>query len=80
MDYRPDVCAERDKEKVFAEIEIEKTLHSDHTLGQLSSMYKYVKKSRNYKGLLVVPRRVVDEAKFLIELVFGDQKIRVEGM
>ena len=80
VDYRPDVCAHKKKEKVFAEIEIQATLHSEHTLGQLNSMYTYIKKSKNYRGLLIVPTRLVSEAKFLIMSVFGDRRIEVEGL
>jgi len=80
VDYRPDLCAVKKKEKLFAEIEIDQTLHSDHTLGQLISMYRYVRKSKNYNGVLVVPNNILPEARFLVQSVFGDINVRVIGM
>lgn len=80
VDYRPDVCAVRKNEKLFAEVELDKSLHYDHTLDQLNSMHKYVRRNRSFTGALVVPKFVVAEAKLLIESVFGDNKIKVVGL
>lgn len=80
VDYRPDIFASKSKEKVFVEVEIEKSIHNDHTLNQLENMHGYIKKSKRYKGFLVVPRRVKKEAILLVESVFGDSKIGVVGL
>ncbi len=80
VDYRPDVCAVKKNKKLFAEVELDKSLHNDHTLGQLNSMHKYVRKSKSFSGALVVPKFVVNEARLLIESVFGDNKIKVVGL
>jgi len=80
VDYRPDLCAVKKREKLFAEIEIDKTLYNDHTLSQLVTMHRYVRKSKYYKGVLVVPNSIFEEGRFLVQSIFGDVKVRVIGM
>lgn len=80
VDYRPDIFASKNQQKIFVEVEIEQTLHSDHTLSQLDNMYAYIKKSKKYNGILLVPKKVKSEAIFLINSVFGDKKIGVVGL
>ena len=80
VDYRPDIFASKNKEKIFIEVEIEQSLHNDHTLHQLENMHGYVKKSKNYNGKLVVPSKVKKQAIFLVESVFDDSKIKVIGL
>ena len=80
VDYRPDINAKKNKKKLFVEVELEKTLHNDHTLKQLSIMYEYVKRSSNNEGVLVVPKSAESQAKFLLLSIFGDHKIQVKGM
>lgn len=77
VDYRPDIYATRQRERVFVEAEIEATLHSDHTLGQLVTMYTYLRKNRNYCGVLVVPRKALAQANLLVDSTFGDTRIRI---
>ena len=77
-DYRPDISASKKKDRLFVEVEIESTLHSDHTLRQLQILYRYVRANRRTAGFLVVPKASRDEAMFLIESVFGDSKIQVD--
>ncbi len=78
VDYRPDIFATKGKERLFVEVEIESTLHSDHTLQQLAILYRYARSNRRIFGLLVVPRRSRNEAIFCIESVFGDERIQVD--
>ena len=80
VDYRPDVFAAKGKKQLFAEIEIERTLHSDHTLGQLLIMHEYVVRSKHRIGFLVVPRRATSQASLLLASLFGDGKIKVQGL
>jgi len=80
VDYRPDICAVKKRQKLFVEVEIESTLQGDHTLHQLKTMHKYLIKSRNHRGLLVVPKSVTREAKFLIRILFDDERISVVGL
>jgi hypothetical protein len=80
VDYRPDIYASKNKEKIFVEVEIEQTLHNDHTLSQLDKMYRYIKRRKIWHGVLVVPKKAKQEAIFLIEVVYGDDKIKVVGL
>jgi hypothetical protein len=80
VDYRPDISASKNNEKIFVEVEINQTLYSDHTSGQLEIMYRYVRKNKNYKGLLIVPKSAQKEAEFLVDSIFGDDKIRIVGL
>jgi hypothetical protein len=80
VDYRPDIFASKNKEKIFVEVEVEKSIHNDHTLNQLENMHGYVRKSRQYKGLLVVPKKAMREASLLVESVFGDNRIKIVGL
>ena len=57
-DYRPDICASQGKKKLFVEVEIEKTIHSDHTLRQLLKMHAYLQKERACRGYLLVPKEI----------------------
>lgn len=79
VDYRPDIFAMKGDNKIFVEAELNQTLYSDHTLDQLTKMYEYLRKSKKYHGILVIPKKYVSEAILLIESVFGDNKIRVKG-
>jgi hypothetical protein len=40
-------------------------------------MYAYLKKSRKYCGVLVVPPKAVPQAELLVESTFGDSRIRI---
>ena len=77
-DYRPDIYATKRASSMFVEGEIEATLHSDHTLKQLEIMYSYVAHRVGCHGVLLVPRGAVNEARFLIDSVFGDRFIPVD--
>lgn len=79
VDYRPDIFATKNGLSLFVEVEIESTLHSNHTLEQLEIMYSYVAGKHKRRGVLLVPRNVASEARFLIDSVFGDQSIRVDS-
>jgi hypothetical protein len=80
VDYRPDIYATKRALNVFVEGEIEATLHSNHTLEQLEIMYSYVAHKSWCRGVLLVPRGIANEARFLIESVFGDRRIRVDSL
>ncbi len=80
VDYRPDICASRGRRRVFVEIEIEGTIHGEHTLQQLQIMHRYLKSNRTTQGILVVPRIIKYQATFLLESVFGDNKIKVHAL
>jgi len=80
VDYRPDIYAKKNKEEIFAEIEIDQSIYNDHTLGQLSIMYNYVKKNKNYKGFLVIPKEAKKQALFLISSIFDDDRIKVVAL
>jgi hypothetical protein len=79
VDYRPDIFASRGSSKLFVEAEIESTLHTNHTLDQLVTMHTYVCRNGRHTGVLLVPRSAVRLARFLLDTVFGDGKIRVES-
>ena len=78
-DYRPDIYAAKGALSLFIEVEVEATLQSRHTLDQLDIMYSYLASKRGRRGILLVPREVADEARLLIDSVFGDRCIRVES-
>ena len=80
VDYRPDVHAKKGGNQLFAEMEIQATLHSEHTLQQLSTLHRYLANNRRCDGFLVVPHKVLPEARMLLKSVFGDGSIRAEGM
>jgi len=80
VDYRPDLYAVRGKEELIVEAEIESTIQNEHTLDQLELMYQYLNTKNTRKGLLLVPKRCIEEADFLIRSVFGDKKISVVGL
>lgn len=80
MDYRPDIYATKRTVHIFVEAEIEATLHGNHTLEQLEIMHSYVAHKGRRCGVLLVPRGVADEARFLIDSVFGDGLIRVDSV
>jgi hypothetical protein len=80
VDYRPDIYATKGALDVFVEGEIEATLQSNHTLKQLEIMHTYVAQKGQRRGVLLVPRGVADDARFLIESVFGDRRIRVDSL
>jgi hypothetical protein len=80
VDYRPDIFGVKGKTKVFVEVEIDQTLHSDHTLGQLETMHRYLEKSKNYHGVLLVPRPCIAQASFLVDSVFGDGRIKTAAI
>lgn len=80
VDYRPDIYATKGRLRLFVEVEIERTLHGDHTLHQLQIMYRYLKSNRTTQGVLLVPRTVKGEAVFLVDSVFGDNKIKVDAL
>jgi hypothetical protein len=80
VDYRPDIYATKVTLNLFVEAEIEVTLQSGHTLEQLEKMYSYVAHKSRCRGVLLVPRGVADEARFLIDSVFGDRYIRVDSL
>ncbi len=80
VDYRPDIYATRGRHRLIVEVEIEKTLHGDHTLHQLQKMYRYLISNRRTEGVLLVPRPVKGEASFLVDSVFGDNKIKVDAL
>jgi hypothetical protein len=80
VDYRPDIYASQKASVIVVEVEIESTLDSGHTLDQLGTMHKYVRKNKQFCGVLVVPKSARKRADFLIEAVFGDDKIKVEGI
>lgn len=79
VDYRPDIYATKRMLSLFVEGEIEATLYSNHTLEQLEIMYSYVACNRRRRGVLLVPRVIAEEARFLIDSVFGDRRIRVDS-
>jgi len=64
---------------LFVEGEIEATLQSHHTLEQLEIMHAYLS-NRKRRGVLLVPRTVAKEARFLIDSVFGDKRISVDSI
>lgn len=80
VDYRPDIYATKRALSLFVEAEIEATLHSNHTLEQIEIMYSYVARNTKRRGVLLVPRGVAHEARFLIDSVFGDRCIRVDSL
>src|SRR5260370_16138242 len=80
VDYRPDIYATKRTLNLFVECEIEATLQSKHTLDQLDIMHSYVAHKGRRRGVLLVPRGVADEARFLIDSVFGDRCIRVDSL
>jgi hypothetical protein len=80
VDYRPDIYATKRRTKMFVEVEIESTLNGTHTLDQLEIMYHYLQKSKHNLGFLVVPKNGLAEARFMIDSIFGDGKIRVIGV
>jgi hypothetical protein len=80
VDYRPDIYATKRGLNLFVEAEIEATLHSNHTLEQLDIMHSYVARNGKRRGVLLVPRTVAHEARFLIDSVFGDRCIRVDSL
>jgi len=80
VDYRPDIYATKGGSNLFVEAEIEATLDSGHTLEQLEIMHSYVAHKSRCRGVLLVPRRVANKARFLIDSVFGDRRIRVDFM
>lgn len=80
VDYLPDVYAVKGKLEVIAEIEDEKSLEWGHTSDQLLKIHRYVGKSKNRRGFLVVPRDCTTEAAFLLESLFGDRRIAVRGL
>lgn len=80
VDYRPDIYATKGALSLFVEAEIEATLQSNHTLEQLEIMYSYVSSKSRRRGLLLVPRTVANDARFLIESVFGDRFIGVDSI
>ena len=71
VDYRPDIFATKGKEMLFVEVEIESTLHTNHTLHQLEIMYTYVKSNKTRQGVLLVPKSVSCEAIFMISHPFS---------
>jgi hypothetical protein len=80
VDYRPDIFATKRSLNLFVEAEIEATLNSHHTLGQLEIMHSYVVRNRHRRGVLLVPRALARQARHLIYAVFGDHGIRVESL
>lgn len=80
VDYRPDIYATKRELNLFVEAEIEATLHSNHTLEQLEIMHSYIAHKGKRRGILLVPRKVANEARFLIESVFGDRFIQVDSV
>jgi hypothetical protein len=80
VDYRPDIYATKRALNLFVEAEIEATLHSNHTLEQLEIMHSYVAHKGRRRGVLLVPRAVANNARFLIDSVFGDRCIRVDSL
>jgi len=79
-DYRPDIWATKGRRKIFVEVEIETTLYGNHTLEQLIHMHSYLIADHRASGVLVVPRLIKGEAAFLLDSVFGDRRIRAEGL
>ena len=79
-DYRPDIYATKGTLSLFIEVEVEATLQSRHTLDQLDIMHSYVAQKGQCRGVLLVPRGVANEARFLIDSVFGDRCIRVDSL
>lgn len=59
------------------EAEVETTLHRHHTLQQLEIMHSYVARSKLRQGILLVPTSQVRIARFLVESMFGDSRIKV---
>jgi hypothetical protein len=80
VDYRPDIYATKRALDLFVEAEIEVTLDSPHTLEQLEIMHSYLANKGKRRGVLLVPRRVAERARFLIDSVFGDRCIRVDSV
>jgi hypothetical protein len=80
VDYRPDIYATKGALNLFVEGEIEATLESKHTLKQLEIMHTYVTQKGQRRGVLLVPRGVANQARFLIDSVFGDRHIRVDSL
>jgi hypothetical protein len=80
VDYRSDIYATKRALKLFVEAEIEATLQSNHTLDQLGIMYSYVARNGKCRGVLLVPRTVARQARFLIDSVFGDGCIVVDSL
>jgi len=79
VDYRPDIFATKGSSDLFVEVEIEVTLNSPHTLEQLEKMYSYIAHKGHCRGVLLVPRGVAGEARFLIDALFGDRHICVKS-
>ena len=77
VDYRPDISVAKGKDVIIAEVEIEQTIHSDHTLEQLLKMHKYVRRNKKYRGLLIVPKAAKEQARILLDSLFDDGKIRL---
>lgn len=80
VDYRPDLYAVKNKEEILVEAEIESSIQNEHTLTQLELMYQYLSRKKTRKGILLVPKKSIKEAEFLIYSVFGDKKIEVVGL
>ena len=80
VDYKPDIYATKNSEGLLIEAEIPVTLWNDHTLHQLELMYKHIQGNRKIKGILLVPKKIIKDARHLIEMTFGDDSIRVEGI
>lgn len=78
-DYRPDIYATKRGLHLFVEVEIEATLHPNHTLKQLETMHSYVAHGKR-RGVLLVPRVAARQARFLVDSVFGDKFIRVDSL
>jgi hypothetical protein len=78
VDYRPDIFASKGNERLFVEVEIDATIHSDHTLNQLQLLHEYLRSNKRTLGSLVVPRKIHASAQLLIDTVFGDNRITVE--
>ena len=78
--YRPDIYATKDKEKVVVEVEIETTIHTDHTRSQLLKMYKFIKSNKNHFGFLVVPKKAKPQSEFLVNILCDRNKINVVGL
>ncbi len=80
VDYKPDIYATKNTEGILVEAEIPTTLWNDHTLRQLELMYKHIQANRKLKGVLLVPMKIIKDARYLVEVTFGDERISVEGI
>jgi hypothetical protein len=80
VDYRPDIYATKNNSKLFVEVEIEQTLKSEHTLGQLEKMQKYTAKSKHYHGIVVVPASIKRFAQFMIRTIFEGDRMEVVSL